>query len=359
MTWRIVIIGLSITSAWGNGHATTYRGLVKALTERGHDVLFLERDVPWYAQNRDLASPPFGTTCLYSSLEELEDGFSGPAAEADLVLVGSYVPDGVAVVDWVLRAARGIVGFYDIDTPVTLAKLGGGAEEYVAARQVPFFDLYLSFSGGPALRRLESEYGARRARPLYCSVDPDVYAPLDVEERWLLGYLGTYSEDRQRTLDAMLVEPARQLPDRRFAVAGAQYPPGLGWPANVDRIAHLSPGEHRSFYASERFTLNVTRREMIRAGWSPSVRLFEAAACGVPVISDWWPGLDSFFQPEREILVAGSGAEMVRLLRRLPVEEARRIGIAARRRVLDEHTAGHRAVEVERFMEEAWQARAA
>lgn len=359
MTWRIVIIGLSITSAWGNGHATTYRGLVRALTERGHDVLFLERDVPWYAESRDLPNPAFGTTRLYSSLAELEDRFRASVAEADLVIVGSYVPDGVAVVDWVLNTARRVIGFYDIDTPITLAKLAAGAEDYLAARQVPSFDLYLSFSGGPALRRLESGYGARRARPLYCSVDPDVYAPLEVGERWLLGYLGTYSEDRQRALDDMLVAPARDVRDRRFAVAGAQYPSGIRWPANIDRIAHLAPGEHGSFYASQRFTLNVTRREMVRAGWSPSVRLFEAAACAVPVISDWWPGLDSFFEPESEILVARSRGDVVRLLRRLAVEEARTIGFAARSRVLAEHTAAHRAAELERFMEEAWPARAA
>src|SRR5215207_1456914 len=166
---RIVILGLSITSSWGNGHATTYRGLVRELVARGHDVLFLERDVPWYAAERDLPRPPYGRKELYRDLAELRASHEGDVREADLVIVGSYVPDGVAVGEWVTRTARGSTAFYDIDTPVTLAKLARGDTEYLAPHLIPRYHLYLSFTGGPTLARLEQEYGSPLARPLYCA----------------------------------------------------------------------------------------------------------------------------------------------------------------------------------------------
>ena len=166
---RIVFLGLSITSSWGNGHATNYRALVRALAERGHAVLFLERDVPWYAVQRDLPVPPWGRTALYGSVEELCDEFSEEIRVADLVVVGSYVPDGVAVAEWVLDIASGAVAFWDIDTPVTVAKLEAGDEEYLSRQLVPRFDLYLSFTGGALLDRIRSEFGAKRPRPFHGS----------------------------------------------------------------------------------------------------------------------------------------------------------------------------------------------
>jgi spore maturation protein CgeB len=222
MTLRIVILGLSITSSWGNGHATTYRGLVRELVRRGHEVLFLERDVPWYAENRDLPNPPFGRTALYADLETLRSRHAGPVGEADLVIVGSYVPDGVAVGDWVQANASGVTAFYDIDTPVTLAKLARGDTAYLEPRQIAGYDLYLSFTGGPTLQRLEREFGSPAARVLYCSVDPELYFPEEVEPTWDLGYMGTYSDDRQPTVERLLLEPARQWPGGRFTVAGPQ-----------------------------------------------------------------------------------------------------------------------------------------
>lgn len=344
---KIVFLGLSITSSWGNGHATNYRALVRALAERGHAVLFLERDVPWYAVQRDLPVPPWGLTALYGSVEELRDEFSEEIRVADLVVVGSYVPDGVAVAEWVLDIASGAVAFWDIDTPVTVAKLEAGDEEYLSRELVPRFDLYLSFTGGALLDRIRSEFGAERPRPFYCMADAGVYRPLEEDEPWLLGYLGTYSAGRQPALETLLLEPARRLRDRRFVVAGPQYPAEVAWPESVDRIEHLEPGKHPAFYARQRFTLNLTRPEMVRAGWSPSVRLFEAAACGVPAISDWWEGLDTFFEPGSEILIAKSAAEVTRILREVSYAEARDIGTAARRRVLAAHTAERRAEELE------------
>jgi spore maturation protein CgeB len=351
----IVILGLSITSSWGNGHATTYRALVRELVRRGHSVTFLERDVPWYAAHRDLADPPYGRTILYGGLAELKQRWTPLVREADVVIVGSYVPEGVPVAHWVLDHARGVTGFYDIDTPVTLAKLEAGDEEYLTAALIPRFDLYLSFTGGPILDRLERRYGARSAQPLYCSVDPEIYRPSPEPIRWDLGYLGTYSPDRQPKLDSLLAEPARLWREGQFVVAGPQYPADISWPANVERIEHLPPPEHASFYNAQRFTLNVTRDAMVAAGWSPSVRLFEAAACGVPIVSDWWEGLDSLFAPGEEILVARSGPEVVAILRDTPEARAREIGEAARRRVLAEHTAAHRAEALESLALEARQ----
>jgi spore maturation protein CgeB len=340
---RIVLVGLSITSSWGNGHATNYRGLVRALADRSHDVLFLERDVPWYAANRDLLEPPSGRTELYGSVEELRDRFAGEIAEADLIVLGSYVPDGIEVGELLLECARGNVAFYDIDTPVTLAAVQRGSCDYLTPRLASRFDLYLSFTGGPTLRRLERELGARRACAFYCFVDPAAYAPREVEERWALGYLGTYGADRQPALERLLCEPARARPDLRFVVAGPQYPPDVAWPSNVDRIEHLAPPAHPEFYAAQRFTLNVTRADMRAAGWSPSVRLFEAAACGVPVISDRWDGLETFFTPGREILLE----DTLHHLEATTPDQAHAIGALARARVLAEHTADHRAVELE------------
>jgi len=350
---RIVILGLSITSSWGNGHATTYRGLMRELVRRGHDVLFLERDVPWYADNRDLACPPYGRTELYGGLDELRDRFTPEVRRADLVLVGSYVPDGVAVGDWVQRTARGITAFYDIDTPVTLARLASGDYEYLSPPQIARYDVYLSFTGGPTLRRLEREYGSPMARVLYCAFDPELYFPETQPLAWDLGYMGTYSDDRQPTLEALLIEPARRSRAGRFAVAGPQYPDHVCWPANVDYTAHLPPGEHRAFYNRQRYTLNVTRADMIAAGWSPSVRLFEAAACGTPIVSDRWKGIEAIFHPEREILLASGPADVLRILERIPEEERRAIGRRARARVLAEHTAAHRAEQLESYAIEA------
>src|SRR5579884_298004 len=348
---RFVFCGLSITSSWGNGHATTYRALVRELVALGHDVLFLERDVPWYASNRDLPEPPWGRTALYGSLEELKDRFARSVRNADVVVVGSYVPDGVAVGEWVTRTARGVTAFYDIDTPVTLAKLARGDEEYLSPALIAKYQLYFSFTGGPTLRFLERRYGSPRARVLYCSVDPEVYYPEpEARVKWDLGYLGTYGEDRQPRLNALLVEPARKWPRGRFAVAGPLYPANLRWPRNVDRTDHLPPSEHRAFYNSQRYTLNVTRADMVRAGYSPSVRLFEAAACGVPIVSDIWPGIEQFFEPGKEIRLVRNRDDVLACLQ-MSEDERREIAERGRCRTLKCNTAAVRAGEFEYFAE--------
>ncbi|MGE0080521.1 MAG: glycosyltransferase [Thiohalomonadaceae bacterium] len=343
----IVVIGLSVTSSWGNGHATTYRGLLRALYARGHDVLFLERDKPWYAQNRDLPTLPYGRLALYDNVEALKESHAAEVRNADLVIVGSYVPDGIAVGDWVLRTARGVRAFYDIDTPVTFAQLASDTCPYLARRQIPQYDIYFSFTGGPALPRLQKEFGARRAVALYCSVDPAHYHPEPVSECWDLGYIGTYAPDRQPALERLFMQPARQWNEGRFVCAGPQYPAETPWSENVLRIEHLPPSEHRLFYNRQRFTLNVTRADMVRLGWSPSVRLFEAAACATPIVSDRWAGLETVFTPGKEIAVVASGDEVLALLRDMPAERRIALGEQARRRVLAQHTSEHRAEELE------------
>jgi spore maturation protein CgeB len=345
----IVVLGLSITSSWGNGHATTYRGLVRELSARGHNVLFLERDAPWYAENRDLPKPPYGRTEIYKSVAELRARHADTVRDADVVIVGSYVPDGIAVGEWVVRTAGGATAFYDIDTPVTLARLERGDCEYLTPSLVARYHMYLSFTGGPTLSRIEERYGSPMARPLYCSVDETLYYPEPVEPEWDMGYMGTYSEDRQPALERLLLAPARRWRAGRFVVAGPQYPPSITWPRNVRRITHLAPREHRTFYNAQRFTLNITRVDMVAAGWSPSVRLFEAAACGTPIVSDYWAGLETFFTPGEEILLARRSADVLRQLSDITEEERRAIGNRARVRVLAEHTAAHRAAELEGY----------
>jgi spore maturation protein CgeB len=348
LTW--VFLGLSVTSSWGNGHATTYRALLAAIKERGHRIIFLERAVPWYRDNADMPAPPFCETILYESLPELYQQHHALVESADVCIVGSYVPDGSQVAEFVTRVCRGITAFYDIDTPITIRNLADDSCSYLKVANIPEFDVYLSFTGGPVLTQLCAEFGARRAEALYCSADPKIYYPIPNPLHWTLGYLGTYSDDRQPVVEQLLCETARKLPDERFVVAGPQYPEGLQWPVNVERVTHVSPQKHREFYSAQRATLNITRSDLVLAGFSPSVRLFEAAACGVPTISDAWPGLETVFVPGEELLVANDSTDVIRHLTTLTAERRHQLGSRARARVLGEHTASHRAASLERLI---------
>jgi spore maturation protein CgeB len=347
-----VFLGLSLSSSWGNGHATTYRALLRALSARGHRVKFFERAVPWYRDNTDLHCPDFCELVLYESLDELAS--HGEALKrADVVVVGSYVPDGPSVLELVLHEARGVKAFYDIDTPITLAALARHDCDYLSADAIPKLDLYLSFAGGPSLDTLRSSFGARRAEPLYCSVDPRSYFPVAAELSWDLGYLGTYAPDRQPGLENLLLEPARSRTDLSFVVGGSQYPAQLCWPSNVTHLEHVPPDRHREFYCGQRWTLNLTRRDMAKAGYSPSVRLFEAAACGTPIISDRAPGLDTFFIPDREIIVVDGPEQVLSCLTRYSESQRRALAERALARVLKEHTAARRASTLENYVRAA------
>jgi spore maturation protein CgeB len=353
---QIVIFGLSISSSWGNGHATTYRALARALHARGHRVVFFEKDVEWYASNRDLPEPGFCELKLYASWKDALPVARRELAAADVAMVGSYFPDGVAAVAEMLDSTAAVRTFYDIDTPITVAALRErGACDYLRAEQLAALDVYFSFTGGPVLDELQRRFGVRRAVPLYCSFDPERYRAYPRSKRYAcaMSYMGTYAPDRQPKLEEYLFGAARALPEMRFIVAGPQYPAGVAWAPNVRHIVHLNPRWHPHLYSSSRLTLNLTRRDMVMAGYSPSVRLFEAAACGAAIASDNWPGLDSFFEPGREILLPASAAEMVRYLREIDERELRAIGLAAQARVLAAHTSQQRALEFEREVEAA------
>jgi len=276
----------------------------------------------------------------------LKDRFSRLIQQADVVVIGSYVPEGVAIGHWVTETASNIAAFYDIDTPVTLANLRTGCCEYISKDLYPAYHIYFSFTGGPTLKYVEKTLGSQCARALYCSVDPALYYPEQRAVKWDLAYLGTYAADRQQALEKLLVGVAGKCPERKFAVAGPQYPQTVQWPPNIDRIEHLPANEHRAFYNSQSFTLNVTRQDMIRAGYSPSVRLFEAAACGVPIITDVWPGLESFFKPRLEILPVLTGDDVTSYMQ-IPSEQRLEIAERARKRILRFHTAAVRAAEFE------------
>jgi spore maturation protein CgeB len=346
---KIVVFGLAITSSWGNGHATTYRALLRALRKRGHDIVFFERDQEWYTSNRDMPEPPFCTVHIYQTWDDELPQIRRELADCDVALVGSYFPDGLEAIDEVLDSRVSIKAFYDIDTPITVAGLRNGRTDYLTPERVRGFDIYFSFTGGPLLRELEQKFGAQRAVPLYCSFDTENYRFCAPNPQYAcdLSYMGTYAADRQAKLEELFCQPARGLPQRRFILAGPQYPRDLKWPANVRRIIHLEPKLHPSFYCSSRLTLNLTRREMVAAGYSPSVRLFEAAGCGATIVSDFWPGLETFFIPGQEILVPSSPQDVVFYLSELDAEEIAQIGKSARQRILAEHTSEHRAVEFE------------
>lgn len=349
---KIVICGLSITSSWGNGHATTYRALVRALHARGHEIAFFERDLEWYASNRDLPEPPFCRVHIYERWNAVQPLLRRELADADVAVVGSYFPDSADAITTVLDSNAAVKTFYDIDTPITVSKLRAGDAEYLTREQLKGFDIYFSFTGGPMLRELEEKFGAKRAVPLYCSFDPDRYRMSEPEARFRcdLSYMGTYAADRQPKLEMLLCEPAAQLPKKTFIVAGPQYPFDIRWPKNVNRIIHLEPKLHPPFYSSSHFTLNLTRKDMIDAGYSPSVRLFEAAGCGAAIISDTWQGIESFFAPGKEILLAESSHCVITYLTGLGASEAHAIGLRAQERVIAEHSAEKRAIQFESFV---------
>ena len=343
---RLVVFGLTVSSSWGNGHATLWRGLIAALGQAGHHVTFFERDVSYYAQNRDLRElGPNAALVLYQDWTEVQEAARRAADSADAALVTSFCPDGPAATQLVLDSRAALRCFYDLDTPVTLARLAAsGSVPYLGPDGLAGFDLVLSYTGGAALDALRDRLGARRAEPVYGWADPDTYRPVPHQPRYVadLTYLGTYAADRQAMLERLFVAAARARPDRKFVIGGAQYPQDFPWTPNIFFVRHLPPAEHPAFYSSSRLTLNVTRAAMAQMGWCPSGRLFEAAACGAPILSDDWPGLDSFFEPGREILIASDTEAALAALDTAP-EALALMAARARSRVLAEHTAAHRA----------------
>jgi spore maturation protein CgeB len=342
---RLVIFGLTVTSSWGNGHATIWRGLLRSLAALGHRITFLERDVPYYASHRDLHEAPEYRIELYRDWAEVLPVARAAIENADAAVVTSYCADALAATELLMSCTVPVRVFYDLDTPVTLERLRHGEMvEYLPRDGLGMFDLVLSYTGGRALDELRSTLGARNVAPLYGSVDPSIHHRVAPESRFRadLSYLGTYASDRQPALQELFIEPARALPHKHFLLAGAKYPPDFPWTRNIWFLQHVAPPDHPAFYSSSVLTLNITRAAMAEMGYCPSGRLFEAAACGTAVVSDGWEGLDAFFEPGREILIVDTAADVIDALSRPPAE-LRNIAEAARARALREHTARHRA----------------
>ncbi|WP_024511286.1 glycosyltransferase [Bradyrhizobium sp. ARR65] len=351
---KIVIFGLTISSSWGNGHATLWRGLCKNLARIGHDVVFYERDVPYYAGTRDVFELAGGRLELYPSWDAIRSRASADVNDADAAIVTSYCPDGLAATELVTDQARGLRVFYDLDTPVTLAKLRTGeAVPYIGSRGLQDFELVLSFTGGPRVfEEFQRRLGVRRIAALYGHVDPEVHRPVAPQPHYRadLSYLGTYSEDRQRALEKLFVEPARRRQDLRFLIGGAQYPQDFPWSRNIYFVRHLPPSEHAAFFASSRMTLNVTRHAMAEMGWCPSGRLFEAAACGAPLLSDAWDGIADFFEAGEEIILVRDEHDTLAAFEN-DDGTLQRIARRARERALDQHSSARRAAELVQFLE--------
>jgi spore maturation protein CgeB len=348
---KFVVFGLTISSTWGNGHGTLWRGLCKALARQGHSVVFFERDVPYYANTRDCIEIPRGKLVLYREWDEVRSQARAELRDADVVMVTSYCPDGIAAADLALDA-RGLKVFYDLDTPVTLARLAQGESvPYIGPGGLADFDLVLSYTGGGALDALRERLDARRVAPLYGHVDPDLHRPCAGQPHYAadLSYLGTYSADRQAAVERLLIEPARLRPNERFLIGGAQYPQDFPWTNNIYFVRHLPPVEHPAFFCSSRLTLNVTRADMAAFGWCPSGRLFEAAACGAAIVTDVWPGLEEFFALGREVIPVRNREDVLAAMD-LDPSDIHRIATRARERVLAEHTSAHRAAELERLL---------
>jgi spore maturation protein CgeB len=354
---KITIFGLTLSSSWGNGHATPYRALLRALHQLGHEVTFYEKDVEYYARRRDFATCEYCRLMLYPSWAEVRAWALADAAGSDVVITGSYVPEGTLINAEMLDLARPLRVFYDLDAPITLARLESGGLEYLRREQIPEFDLYLSFTGGRILEELEERWMARRARALYGCVDPAVHMRAEERAQFRCGlsYMGTYAADRQEKLEELFLRPAQQSPACDFVLAGSLYPWDWTWPRNVRRFEHVAPAEHAALYSSSRATLNLTRRGMAaRGGYCPSGRFFEAAACGTPIVTDWFEGLDAFFAPGEEIFVAHSADDVVAVLRCPPIELGR-LAARARQRTLQEHTGMCRARQLLDYLHEGRQ----
>jgi spore maturation protein CgeB len=352
---KLVIFGLSVSSSWGNGHATLWRGLIHALAAEGHRVVFFERDTPYYAAHRDCFGLPNGELKLYRDALQVHAAAVTALRDADAALVTSYCPDALVASNWVLESSVPVKAFYDLDTPITLDRLARGETvDYLGPRGLRDYDVVCSFAGGPALTELRRVLGARKVAALYGSVDPNLHAPAapSAQYRADLAYLGTYAPERQAAVQELLLAPAHDLPERKFVLGGSQYPSDFAWTPNLHYVWHVPPSEHSRFYCSARVNLNVTRAPMAAMGYCPSGRLFEAAACGAAVVTDAWPGLDEFYAPDDELLVARTRHDVIAALSRSD-HELRAMAGRARERTLAQHTTAQRARQLVDILESA------
>ena len=351
---QILFFGLTISSSWGNGHATPYRALIRALHELNIEAVFYEQDVPYYAAHRDFDSCNYCELILYTDWGTIRESALRRARASEIVVTASYVPGGAHISEELLELDSPLHVFYDMDTPITLNRLQNGGVDYLRAELVPRFDLYLSFTGGDILRTLEQSFGAQRAVPLYGCVDPDLYVRVPRQQRYAcdLSFMGTYAPDRADCVHGLFLNAAERLSRQIFLLAGSMYPTEWTFPTNVKRVEHAAPSEHAALYSSSRATLNLTRTQMALSGYCPSGRFFEASACGTPLLTDEWEGLKSFFDLEQELLVVRSTDDVVRALQSPDADLARRAA-RARERTLDEHTGRQRAKQLLAACEDA------
>jgi spore maturation protein CgeB len=351
---RIAFFGSSLVSAYWNGAATYYRGIVRALDARGFDVTFYEPDAYERQAHRDIDDPPWARVVVYSA-----DGESHvrralhEASSADVIVKTS----GVGVFDALLehavleaRAPHALAIFWDVDAPATLDRLEQHPADPLRAL-IPQYDMVLTYGGGDPVVRAYQAIGARLCVPIYNALDTATHHPVARDPRFeaSLGFLGNRLPDREQRVDAFFLDAARRLPSQSFLLGGN------GWqdkplPSNVTYVGHVYTRDHNAFNCTPRAVLNISRESMARYGFSPATRVFEAAGAAACLITDRWEGIELFLEPDREVLVAGSGEEVAAHLEQLDDGRARAIGEAARRRVRAEHTYAHRAMQLEALL---------
>jgi spore maturation protein CgeB len=352
---KIAFFASSLVSAYWNGAATYYRGIVRALHERGHQVTFYEPDAYDRQKHRDMADPPWAKVVVYSAASEADVLATVEQARgADLVVKAS----GVGVHDELLERAvldlQGpgtLVAFWDVDAPATLDRVHGNAADPFLPL-VPRYDIVLTYGGGEPVRQAYLGLGARDCVPIYNALDPSTHHPVPPEPRFQcdLAFLGNRLPDREARVEEFFLRAAAQLPQHRMLLGGS------GWgdkplPANVQYLGHVYTADHNAFNCTPRAVLNVSRESMARYGFSPATRVFEAAGAAACLITDAWEGLETFFAPAEEVLVAHDGDEVAEHVRTLDASRAREIGQAAYRRVLAEHTYAHRAAQVDAVLQ--------
>jgi spore maturation protein CgeB len=350
---RIAFYASSLVSAYWNGAATYYRGIVRALHDTGYDVTFYEPDAYERQRHRDIDDPPWARVVVYpADADGLESALKG-ARNAAIVIKAS----GVGVFDAELesgvlahKSREAIAIYWDVDAPATLDRLAGGLDPGLAAA-IPAYDLVLTYGGGDRVVQAYEAMGARRCVPVYNALDPTTHHPVAPDPRFQgdLGFLGNRLPDREERVESFFLAAAARLGDRRFVLGGNGWHDKTMTP-NVHYVGHVYTADHNAFNCTPRAVLNISRTSMAKVGFSPATRVFEAAGAGACLITDRWDGIERFLEPGREVLVASDGGELADLLASLSPQRARDIGAAARRRVLGEHTYSHRVAALEQLL---------
>ena len=350
----IVIIGRSILSAVENPTAELYRGLINELAQRGHRTTFLEWHEPGKKYVRDMLKSPYCEVWTYESTDQLLREYRHAIEAADVVLMGSMVQDTNRIAEWIAEEARGVTVYYDTNLSATIDHLQCRQDNTafcLSADNLRHFNLFLSTTGGPFLENLAKSYDIGFARPLYESVDPYSFYRTDSEKNYDLGFIGNYKPDRRALVESMLFTPARTTPNRRFTLAGGGYAE-VDRPRNLTYLEYLPETNLVDFYNRQQCTLVLSRADRKRMGYTPTRRLLAAAACGVPVLTDAWDGIDYFFEPHREVFCVNDEQDVLDVLYGKEEGHRGKLGGEARRRVLDQHTTGHRAEELLRYLAE-------